>query len=102
MLLDDFLPEFDVRTRHLIRVAAPAEHVYACLRTADFDYWGLTRALYALRTLPALVSRPKETWRRFLTERRRQHFTLDDLLANGFTLLGEQSGRELVLGTVGR
>src|SRR5215510_14523256 len=102
MLLDDFLPEFDVRTHHAIRVAAPPEHVYACLWRTNYDHWGITRALYALRTLPAFFSSPMETRRRFLKEAQRQHFTLQDLLANGFVLLDEQSGNELVLGTVGR
>src|SRR5262249_41518647 len=102
MLLDDFLPEFDVRTRHAIRVAAPPHRVYACLWDADFDRWGLTRALYALRTLPTLASSPGETRRRFVNEVQRQHFTLRDLLATGFAVLDEQQGSELVLGTVGR
>jgi len=102
MLLDDFLPEFDVRTRHAIRVAASPEHVYACLWRANFDHWGITRALYALRTLPTFFSSPMETRRRFLKELRRKHFTLQDLLDNGFALLDEQSGNELVLGTIGQ
>ncbi|HJZ75261.1 MAG TPA: hypothetical protein VKE51_26185 [Vicinamibacterales bacterium] len=102
MLLDDFLPEFDVRTRHAIRVAAPPDRVYACLWNTDFDRWGLTRALYALRTLPSFASSPGETRRRFLNEVQRQHFTLRDLLARGFALLDEQPASELVLGTVGR
>src|SRR5262249_1584830 len=102
MLVDDFLPEFDVRTHHAIRVAAPPDRVYACLWETDFDHWGLTRALYALRTLPAFVSAPGETRRRFLNEVQQQHFTLPDLLAGGFALLDEQPGSELVLGTVGR
>jgi hypothetical protein len=102
MLLDDVLPEFDVRTHHAIRVAAPSDGVYACLWNTDFDHWGLTRALYALRTLPTFISSPRETRRRFLGEVQRQHFTLKDLLANGFALLGERPGSELVLGTVGR
>jgi len=102
MLLDDFLPEFDVRTHHAIRVAAPPEHVYACVWRTKFDHWGITRALYALRTLPTFFSSPKETRRRFLKEARRQHFTLQELIDNGFALLGEQSGNELVLGTIGR
>jgi hypothetical protein len=51
MLLDDFMPECDVRTSHATRIDAPPERVYACLRTADLDHWGLTRALYALRAL---------------------------------------------------
>src|SRR5215813_13142296 len=58
MLLDDFLPKFDVRTHHAIRVAAPPEHVYACLWSTNFDHWGITRALYALRTLPTFFSSP--------------------------------------------
>jgi len=102
MLLDDFMPEFDVRTNHAIRVAASPEHVYACVWRTNFDHWGITRALYALRTIPTFVSSPLETRRRFLKEVRRQHFTLEDLLDNGFGLLDEQSGSELVLGTVGR
>jgi hypothetical protein len=102
MLLNAFLPEFDVRTCHVIRIAAPPEHVFSCLWTANFDHWGVTRALYGLRTLPAFLGSPKGTWRRFLKEGRRPHFTLEDLLANGFAVLGEESGQELVLGTVGR
>jgi len=102
MLLDDFLPEFDVRTHHAIHVAAPPAHVYACVWRTNFDHWGITRALYALRTLPTFFSSPMETRRRFLKELQRQHFTLQDLLDNGFALLDEHSGNELVLGTIGR
>jgi hypothetical protein len=101
-LLDDFMPESDVRASYATRIAAPPERVYACLRTADFDHWGLTRALYALRALPALAAAPRETWRRFRAELRPHRVTLDDVLAGGFTLLVERPGEELVLGTVGR
>ncbi|OLC35432.1 MAG: hypothetical protein AUH81_10350 [Candidatus Rokubacteria bacterium 13_1_40CM_4_69_5] len=65
MLLDDCLPEFDVRASYATRIAAPPERVYASLRTADFDHWGLMRALSALRALPAFPAAPRETWRRF-------------------------------------
>jgi hypothetical protein len=102
MLLDDFMPESDVRSSHAIRVAASPERVYACLWTADFDHWGLTRALYALRVLPGSAAAPGETWRRFRTQLRPHRVTLNDMLAEGFTLLGERPGEELVLGTVGR
>lgn len=102
MLLNAFLPEFDVRMRHVIRIDAPPEHVFSCLWTADFDHWGATRALYALRTLPAFLGSPKRTWHRLLKERDRRHYTLEDLLATGFAVLAEESGHELVLGTVGR
>jgi hypothetical protein len=102
MLLDDCLPEFDLRTSYAIRVAASPERVYASLRTANFDHWGLTRALYGLRALPSFPASPRETWRRFCEELGRQHFTIEDILARGFALLGEQPREELVLGTVGR
>jgi hypothetical protein len=102
MLLDEFLPEFDVRTRHTSRVAASPGRVYASLRTANFDHWGLTRVLYALRTLPSFPVSPRETWRRFRQALGRKHSNIDDMLAGGFTLLGERPDEELVLGTAGR
>jgi hypothetical protein len=63
---------------------------------------GVTRALYAVRTLPSFPARPRETWRRFRDELFRQRFTLDGMLSEGFALLEERPGEELVLGTVGR
>jgi hypothetical protein len=102
MLLDGYLPEFDVRTSFSIRIAASPARVYASLWTANFDYWGLTRALYAVRTLPSFPARTRETWRRFRDELFRQRFTLDNMLSEGFTLLEERPGEELVLGAVGR
>jgi len=102
MLLDDYLPEFDVRASYATRVAASRERVYASLWIANFDYWGVTRALYAIRTLPSFLARPRETSRRFRDELFWEPFTLDAMLSEGFTLLEERPGEELLLGTVGR
>ena len=102
MLLDDYLPEFDVRTSYATCIAASPARVYARLWTANFDHWGVTRALYAVRTLPSFPARPRETWRRFRDELFRKRFTLDGMLSEGFTLLEERPGEELLLGTVGR
>jgi hypothetical protein len=102
MLLDDYLPEFDVRTIFGVRIAASPERVYAALRTADFNHWGITRVLYALRALPAFTVAPREAWGHFHKDVGRRHFTLEDMLADGFTILGERPPEELVLGTVGR
>jgi hypothetical protein len=96
------MTESDVRARYATRIVASPERVYACLWTADFDHWGLTRALYALRALPTIVAAPRETWRRVRVELRPHRITLDDMLAEGFTLLGERPDKELMLGTVGR
>ncbi len=101
MLLDVLMPEFDVRTHHAIRIKASSQRVFDCLLTVDFDVWGLSRLLYALRKLPTLVTTPQDSWRR-LSDFRRSHFTLDDLVATGFTILGKNVGDELVLGTIGR
>ena len=102
MLLDDYLPQFDVRTSYATRIAASPAKVYASLWTANFDHWGVTRALYAVRTLPSFPARPRETWRRFRGDLLRKRFTLDAMLSEGFALLEERPGEELVLGTVGR
>jgi hypothetical protein len=45
---------------------------------------------------------PREAWRHVRAELRPHRITLDDMLAEGFTLLGERPDEELVLGTVGR
>jgi hypothetical protein len=95
MLLDDFMPESDVRASHATRIAASPERVYACLWTADFDHWGLTRALYALRALPRVADDPREAWRRVRVELRPHRVTLDDMLGDGFTLLGGGRARSL-------
>jgi len=72
------------------------------LWTANFDHWGITRALYAVRALPSFPARPRETWRHFRDELFRQRFTLDGMLSEGFALLEERPGEELVVGTVAR
>jgi hypothetical protein len=104
MLLDEILPEFHVRASYGTRVVASPERVYASVWTANFDHWGLMRALFMLRGLPALLAAPRETWRRVRAQggRGRRRVRLEDVLASGFTLLGERPGEELVLGTIGR
>ena len=102
MLLDEFLPEYDVRTTHSIRIAARPERVYASLWTADFAHWGVLRALFTLRLLPAFSVAPRDTWRRLRGEIWPGPVTLARVLDQGFTLLGERAGTELVVGTIGR
>jgi hypothetical protein len=102
MLLDEFLPEYDVRTIHSIRIAARPASVYASLRTADFDHWGVLRALFTLRMVPAFSVAPRETWRRLRREIWLGPVTLARVLEQGFTLLGERPEKELVVGTIGR
>lgn len=100
MLLDEYLPAFDVRACYAIRIAAPPVRVYACLRTAAFDRRRATHLLFALRALPTLPAAPRETWRRVRAELEPRRGVLDDLLTRGFALLGERPDAELLLGTV--
>jgi hypothetical protein len=102
MLLDEVLPEFHVRASYGTQVVASPERVYASVWTADFNHWGLMRALFMLRGVPGLLAAPRETWARVRPQGGRRRVRLEDVLASGFTLLGEQPGEELVLGTVGR
>src|SRR4030088_1359318 len=85
MLLDDYLPEFDVRTSYATRIVVPPARVHASLWTPNLANWGVTRALYAVRTLPSFPARPRETWRLFHDELFRKRFTLDAMLSEGFS-----------------
>ena len=103
MLLDEVLPEYDVRTRHETVVRASAERVYAALWSADLAP-PLVRVLLGARALPgalvASLARPLHTLRRRRSGARRS-VTMRDVIARGFTLVAEDPPRELVLGLVG-
>ena len=85
MLIDEYLPIYDVRERHRIAVHAPVERVYAAVRALDISEARLTRTLFRLRGLPCPP-----------------RFTLDDFLKMRFILLGECPDEELLLGLVGK
>lgn len=85
MLLDSLMPSWDVADRHDVIVRAPAETAYAAARGVDFASAPAVRLVLALRGLGAPRS-----------------LTLADAASWGFALLGEDPGREFVVGTVGR
>lgn len=89
VLIDDFLPDYDVRERHGIRVHAPIEKVYTTVRELDISQANLSMFLFRLRGLPAGRAAPS-------------CFKLDDFLKMRFILLGERPDEELLLGLVGR
>lgn len=95
LLIDEFLPRYDVETRHEIDIKAPIERVYEVVRNLDLRQSWLIRGLFFLRGLPARLSRrqggPKGLG-----------LTLNDLQETGFILLGEKPPEELLLGVVGR
>jgi hypothetical protein len=101
MLIDQFLPRFDAVESHMTIVRAPKDRVWDAIRTADFGSNGIVRALFAVRAVPAFLTAPREALARARTPVHAP-LTLDAALTHGFIVLGEQPGRELLLGTAGR
>jgi hypothetical protein len=92
LLLDRWLPEFDVSKRHAVLIGASRERVFEELLRYDFRTSRSTRILMALRGYG------RRAWR---TAERAS--TLPEALVRfGFTPLGEDAGRVLVFGLVGR
>ena len=94
MLIDDWMPAWDVHERHETRIRAGREQVWARVRALDFGHSGVIRTLFALRSLPGLLT---AAGRRKMLDARR-----GGLLRAGFRVLDEAEGDELVLGVVGR
>jgi hypothetical protein len=95
MLIDRFLPDPEVRSRHETVVNAPAERTWAAVRTLDLARSPVVKALFGLRSLPGLLSRSTPA-------RRSLGLDMEGLLRTGFVLLDEAPGDEVVLGLVGR
>lgn len=85
-LLDELLPLWDVAARYWTLVRARPATVYRSLWSVDLGALPLTRWLMRLRGIPP----------------GRRVATLRDLTRRGFTMLGERSEEEVVLGTIGR
>jgi hypothetical protein len=89
MLIDDFLPIYDVSERHCIKVHAAIDEVYDAVWRLDISRTKLTMLLFRLRGIPAGSFAPN-------------CFTLEDFLKMRFILLGDKPNEELLLGLVGR
>ena len=98
MLIDDYLPSFDVVERHQTKILAPPSRVFAALRTTDFSSSRVTGVLLALRALPAALARGLGS----RAPQRRRSARLDDFLDHGFAILDERPNEELLIGVVGR
>jgi hypothetical protein len=102
-LLDHWMPVYDVSASYDITVRASPEAVYRALWETDFRRDPLIRALLTLRSLPGLILHPRATRRRMQHRRDREVEGLRGILGgDGFVLLAESPGEELVLGVTGR
>jgi hypothetical protein len=93
VLIDEFLPDYDVVEHHGIDVDAPVDKTYRAVKELDLARSPVVLALLFARGLPHLFTgavKPKRQLR------------LDDIIQSGFVVLGEKPHRELVLGIVGK
>jgi hypothetical protein len=93
MLIERYLPTYDVRDYHEARVAAPAQAAYGVLRSLDLNRSWIVQALFTIRSLPSRLLRipsPPPPSGTFLAQ----------ALAVGWVILEEAPGHELVSGAV--
>jgi hypothetical protein len=98
-LLDEWIPEYDVVSRHETLVHARPAWVYQVAREADLGSTLLVRLLLAVRVIPGLIgnlltSRPHARASGGTTDRRVGRIP--------FTLLAEDPGHEFVFGLMGQ
>ncbi|MGW1679667.1 hypothetical protein [Saccharopolyspora sp. NPDC002376] len=96
--IDDFAPRCDVGAVEHVVVDAPPEAVYQALRHLDLlaIHSRIADLAWWMRGLPERIKRR-------VPPRKPTRLTFDDLCASGeWVLLGEQPGREVVFGAVGR
>ncbi len=92
MLIDDWLPRYDVVEHHSMEIHASPAAAYAALLSTDFGRSGVLRALLALRSLPAAPRSPRP----------RTPLTLATIEAGGFARLAAVPPIEIVFGIEGR
>ena len=95
-LLDEVMPRYDVSAAHSIWVSASPEAAYRALKAVTPKEIRLLGPLMAFRALPHLVRRTSAP------RLDRPTPLLEQFLLNGFLLMGERPGSEIVLGAIGR
>jgi hypothetical protein len=99
--IDYWMPIYDFAERHETRVGAAPERVYEAIRAADFGRNSLIKLLLGMRVLPSLLLNPAkagEMTREFVPGSK---LTLDGFFQNGFVMLEEWRGQEMVIGLTG-
>ena len=105
LLIDRFLPRYDLAIVHAEVLRAAPEMSYRVARSVDLFRAPIIRALLELRTVPQRLT-DRLSGRRAGTDppSSMPTFRLDDMVRPpiNWRLLGEQPGVELVLGQIGR
>jgi hypothetical protein len=93
VLIDRFLPKYDVVEHHDVQVDAPVESTYRAVKDLDLAQSPIVLALLAVRGLPTLFTGAVKPTRRL---------GFNELRQAGFVLLAEEPSSEIVLGIVGK
>jgi hypothetical protein len=103
LLIDQFLPGFDLSVVHSDVLRAPAAECFAAARELDLFQAPLVRLLLGVRALPQRAAGAMRG-RRTATapQASRCTFRLQDMVDLGWILLGETPDVEMVLGQVSR
>lgn len=98
--LDRLIPIPRLLERDYVSLAAPPERVWEIIRHGDLARSRLTRALFALRTMPS------QLWSRGRGHVERVHLGIDTLRSTpehpGFQILHERPPYELTVGAIGK
>ena len=99
-LIDTVMPHFSLRQVDRVAVAASPGHAYAAARSLDLSGIGWVRLLFQLRVVPDRIA---AAWRGQPYPPLRAA-GIDDITGDGsgFVLLGEEPGREVVVGAIGK
>jgi hypothetical protein len=104
-LLDIFMPEYEIAECHHIAVLAPAETTFAAACEVEMAKSGITQAIFRAREL-ALGCVPGSAQRKSVqllernVGRSEPKGLIEDVKAQGWEVLAEIPGREIILGTV--
>ncbi len=108
LLLDSFMPDYDVSERHQIRICAPADLVFSAAREMEMAQSVLTRSIISTRerALDCVgyvanqlsLERSAKAWKH--AGRPASQGLIEELIGLGWVVLKEIASREIVLGTV--
>ena len=97
MLVDRYLPQYDVTETHAVVVDADPDLTWQAVRRSDLSRSAVVHVLLELRSLP---NRLQRVLRRQPPGPARPPLTIEDMECAGFLRLGESPGHEIVFGTV--
>lgn len=102
LLMDLFLPEYDLSIVHADVFRAPPAECYEAALEMDLFQTPLARVLLGLRALPQRVEGAVKGRGRSRGAAVSHTFRLKDMVTLGWILLGETPGAQIVLGQVSR